>query len=416
MSAEALRGGGPGYDVSLVRKDFPILQGSMRGQPLVFLDSAASAQKPRCVLDAIASLYEHDYANIHRGVYELSERTTLAYEEARAKLQRLIGAPEAREVIFVRGATEAINLVAASWGRSQLTEGDEIVVTEMEHHANLVPWQVLCRQTGARLRVAPITDEGELRLDAFEALLGPRTKLVAVTHVSNALGTLVPVREVTALAKRHGAAVLIDGAQAAPRLPVDVGEIGCDFYVFSGHKLYAPSGVGVLWGRAELLDAMPPYQTGGEMIARVTYEDATWNELPNKFEAGTPAIEAAIGLGAAVDYLGALGMEAIARHEDAVLRHGTELLEAIPGVRLVGTAPQKVGVLSFVIDGVHPHDIGTILDQEGVAIRAGHHCAMPLMGRLGLPATARASLGLYSDREDMERLAAALRKVIEVFA
>ena len=403
------------YDVERVRKDFPILQRSMRGKPLVYLDTAASAQKPQAVIDAIVDLYSKHYANIHRGLYELSETSTRLFDEAREKVARLLGADDAREVVFTRNATEAINLVAASFGRTHVGPGDEVLITHLEHHANIVPWQQLCLERGARLRVAPVSDAGELRLEELERMLSDRTKLVALAHVSNALGTINPVREVVALARAHGVPVLVDGAQAVPRFPVDVRALGCDFYVFSGHKLYGPTGIGALWARAEHLEAMPPYQTGGDMISSVSFEKTTWNKIPHKFEAGTPDIAGAVGLGAAIDYVSALGLERIARHEDELLAHGTALLEEIPEVRIVGTARRKAGVLSFVVEGVHPHDVGTILDQEGIAIRAGHHCAQPLMDRLGLPATARASLGLYNRSEDLERLAAGLRKVVEMF-
>ena len=403
-------------DVERVRRDFPILRRTMRGKPLVYLDSAASAQKPRQVIDAIRDFYENHYANIHRGVYELSETATRMHDEARAKVARLLGAADPREVVFTRNATEAINLVAWSYGRSRLRPGDEVLVTALEHHANLVPWQILCEERGARLRIAPIDDRGALLVDEFEALLSERTKLVAVTHVSNALGTVNPVRELVALAHRAGAVALVDGAQAVPRLPVDVRAIGCDFYAFSGHKLYGPSGIGALYGRLALLDAMPPWQSGGDMIASVTYEKSTFAEPPYRFEAGTPDIAGAIGLGAAIDYVEGLGLERIARHEAELLAYGTALLSEIPGLRLVGTAPEKTGVLSFVLGDVHPHDIGTVLDQEGIAIRAGHHCAQPLMERLGLPATARASLGVYNVRSELDRLAEGIRRALEVFA
>ncbi len=403
------------YDVERVRKDFPILQRTMRGRPLVYLDTAASAQKPQVVIDAIVDLYSKHYANIHRGLYELSETSTRLFDEARGKVARLLGAADAREVVFTRNATEAINLVAASFGRTQVGPGDEVLITHLEHHADIVPWQQLCLERGARLRVAPVSDAGELRLEELERMLCHRTKLVALAHVSNALGTINPVREVVALARAQGVPVLVDGAQAVPRFPVDVRALGCDFYVFSGHKLYGPTGIGALWARAEHLEAMPPYQTGGDMISSVSLEKTAWNKIPHKFEAGTPDIDGAVGLGAAIDYVSTLGLERIARHEDELLAHGTALLEAIPEVRLVGTARRKAGVLSFVVEGVHPHDVGTILDQEGIAIRAGHHCAQPLMDRLGLPATARASLGLYNRSEDLERLAAGLRKVVELF-
>lgn len=406
----------PPLDIERVRRDFPILRRTARGKPLVYLDSAASAQKPHQVIDAIRDFYENHYANIHRGVYELSETATRLHDEARASVARLLGAADPREIVFTRNATEAINLVAWSYGRSRLRAGDEVLVTELEHHANLVPWQLLCEERGARLRVAPIDDRGELRLDAFAALLSERTKLVAVTHVSNALGTVTPVRELVALAHRAGAVALVDGAQAVPRLPVDVRALGCDFYAFSGHKLYGPTGIGVLYGRLPLLDAMPPWQAGGDMIASVSYDKATFADPPYRFEAGTPDIAGAIGLRAAIDYVEGLGLERIARHEAELLAYGTALLAEIPGVHLVGTAPEKTGVLSFVVDGIHPHDLGTVLDQEGVAIRAGHHCAQPLMERLGLPATARASLGVYNVRADLDRLAEGIRRALEIFA
>jgi cysteine desulfurase/selenocysteine lyase len=403
-------------DALRIRKDFPILQQSVHGKPLVFLDSAASAQKPRAVIDAITRVYEHDYANIHRGVYALSQRATNAFEASREKVRALLGAPHAREIVFVRGTTEAINLVASSFARPKLGPGDEILVTHMEHHSNIVPWQLACGATGARLRVAPIDDRGALLLDEFEKLLTPRTKLVAVVHVSNALGTINPIGEICRLARAHGIPVLVDGAQAVPHQRVDVQALGCDFYAFSSHKLYGPSGVGVLWGRSELLDAMPPYQGGGEMILSVSFEGSTWNALPHKFEAGTPDIAGVIALGAAIDYVTSIGYDAIGAHERELLAYGTDLLSEIPGLRLVGTAPHKAGVLSFTLDCAHPHDIGTILDREGIAVRTGHHCAQPVMERMGVPATARASLGLYNTREDLDALATALRRVREVFA
>ena len=406
----------PPLDVERVRRDFPILERTMRGKPLVYLDSAASAQKPRSVIDAVSRFYENHYANIHRGVYELSETATRMHDEARAKAAAFLGAADPREIVFTRNATEAINLVAWSWGRTRLRPGDEVLVTELEHHANLVPWQLLCEDRGARLRVAPIDDRGELRLDAFDTLLSERTKLVSVTHVSNALGTILPVRELAARAHRAGAVVLIDGAQAVPRLPVDVQEIGCDFYAFSGHKLYGPTGIGVLYGKLALLDAMPPWQAGGDMISSVSYEKSTFADPPYRFEAGTPDIAGAVGLGAATDYVEGLGLERIAAHEAELLAYGAARLSEIPGVRLVGTAREKTGVLSFVVDAIHPHDLGTVLDQEGVAIRAGHHCAQPLMERLGLPATARASLGVFNVRADLDRLADGVRRALDVFA
>jgi cysteine desulfurase/selenocysteine lyase len=402
-------------DAARIRRDFPILSTTMRGRPLVYLDTAASAQKPRAVIDAVAEFYEHHYANIHRGVYELSERATRMHDEAREKVRRLIGAARHREIVFTRNATEAINLVAQTFGRRNVAAGDEILVTGMEHHANIVPWQMLCEEKGARLRVAPIDDDGVLDLDATEALLSERTRLVAATHVSNALGTVNPVQEIVALARARGIPVLLDGAQAVPRMPVDVGALGCDFYVFSGHKLYGPSGIGVLYGRAELLEDMPPWQGGGDMIESVTFEKTTYAPIPQKFEAGTPDIAGAVGLGVAIDYVQQIGLERVASHEGELLAYGTALLEEIPEVRLIGRAPRKTGVLSFVVEGVHPHDVGTILDREGIAVRAGHHCAQPVMERFGVPATVRASLGVYNDRNDLDHLAEGLRKVIALF-
>jgi cysteine desulfurase/selenocysteine lyase len=387
----------------------------MRGRPLVFLDSAASAQKPRAVLDAITDFYSNHYANIHRGLYELSEKATELHERARAKVQALLHAAQSREIVFTRNATEAINLVAQSYGRTRIGPGDEILITCMEHHANIVPWQMICEERGARLRVAPISDAGELLTGDLEDMIGPRTRLVAVAHVSNVLGTINPVRRIVDSAHARGVPVLVDGAQAVPRLAVDVQELGCDFYVFSGHKLYGPTGIGALWARADLLEAMPPYQGGGEMISSVSFEKTTYNEIPYKFEAGTPDIAGAVGLAAAIGYVEEIGLDRIAAHEASLLSYGTTLLTEIPQVRLIGTAPEKTGVLSFVVEGVHPHDVGTILDGEGIAIRAGHHCAQPLMDRLGLPSTARASLGLYNDRGDLDRLAEGIHKVVELF-
>lgn len=403
------------FDPALVRKDFPIFQTTMRGKPLTYLDTAASAQKPQAVIDAISRFYANDYANIHRGVYELSATATRLHEQAREKVRAFLGAAESREIIFVRNATEAINLVAWTYGRSQVNEGDEVVVTALEHHANLVPWQMLCEEKNATLRIAPVDASGTLDLEAFAGLLGDRTRIVACTHVSNAIGTHVPVEEITRLAHAKGIPVLIDGAQAAPRFVVDVQAIDADFYAFSGHKLYGPTGIGAVYVRGEILDEMPPYQTGGGMIERVTFEGTTFAPPPERFEAGTPDIAGAIGLGAAIDYLEAIGLDRIERHEAELLAYGTECLEAIPEVRIIGTAARKTGVLSFVVDGVHPHDVGTILDGEGVAVRAGHHCAQPLMNLFQVPATARASLGIYNDREDIDRLAAALRKCVELF-
>jgi cysteine desulfurase/selenocysteine lyase len=402
-------------DVERIREDFPILKRKVHGKPLVYLDNAASSQKPRQVIEAIQNLYSFDYSNIHRGVHELSQISTNAYESSREKVRQFINAGEQCEVIFVRGTTEGINLVAQTYGRQQVQAGDEILITAMEHHSNIVPWQLLCEEREARLCVAPINDRGELWLDEFEKLLSPRTKLVAVTHVSNALGTINPVHEMIAMAHRQGAPVLVDGAQAAPHLKIDVRELDCDFYCFSGHKLFGPTGIGVLYGKAELLEKMPPYQGGGDMIRSVTFEKTTYNDLPYKFEAGTPNIEATIALGVAIDYLNGVGMESIAAYEHELLVYGTSLLSGIAGVRLIGMAREKAAVLSFVLDGVHPHDVGTILDRQGIAVRTGHHCAQPVMERFGVPATTRASLAFYNTREELDALAAGIEKVKEVF-
>ncbi|MCG6923276.1 MAG: cysteine desulfurase [Acidobacteria bacterium] len=402
-------------DVAAVRREFPLLQTTVHGKPLVYLDSAASAQKPQVVIDAERDVYERYYSNIHRGVHQLSVLATDAYERARARVQHFLGAREAREILFVRGATEAINLVAQTYGRRNVGAGDEVLITGLEHHSNIVPWQMLCEEKGATLKVAPIDDAGVVDMAAFEGLLGPRTRIVSVSHVSNALGTINPVERMTERAHAAGAVIVIDGAQAAPHLAIDVERIGCDFYAFSGHKVYGPSGVGALYGRAALLEAMPPWQGGGDMISSVTFEKSTWAELPHKFEAGTPNVAGTIALAVAIEWLEGLGLEAVAAHEDELLAYGTELLSAIPGLRLVGTAPDKAGVLSFVLDGVHPHDIGTILDYEGVAIRTGHHCAQPVMDRYGIPATARASLACFNTREDLDALARGIGKVQEMF-
>jgi cysteine desulfurase/selenocysteine lyase len=403
------------FDVRRVREDFPILKQKVHGKPLVYLDNAATTQKPQAVLDVLLRYYTTDNSNVHRGVHLLSERATAAYEEARVKVQHFINAAHAQELIFVRGATEGINLVAQSYGRTYLRAGDEIVISAMEHHSNIVPWQILCEQTGAILRVVPINDEGELVIEEYEKFLGPKTRLVAIVHVSNALGTVNPVRQLVESAHRHKVPVLLDGAQAVPHLPVDVRALDCDFYVFSGHKLFGPTGIGVLYGKMELLEAMPPYQAGGDMIRSVSFEKTLYNVLPHKFEAGTPHIEGVIGLGAAIDYLNALGMEALAVYEQDLLAYGTVALARIPGVRLIGTARDKAGVLSFILDGVHPHDLGTILDQDGIAIRTGHHCAQPVMDRFGVPATARASLAFYNTHEELEALAEGINKVKELF-
>jgi cysteine desulfurase / selenocysteine lyase len=404
------------FDVNKVRADFPILARKIHGKPLVYLDNAATTQKPQAVIDTLIYYYTAQNSNIHRGVHTLSEEATASYEESRATVQRFLNAADPREIIFVRGATEGINLVAQTWGRANIRSGDEIVISAMEHHSNIVPWQILCEQQGANLRVAPVNDAGELLLDEFEKLLGPKTKLVAMSHVSNALGTVNPVRKIVEAARRVNARVLLDGAQAVPHMPVDVRAIDCDFYAFSGHKIYAPTGIGILYGKAELLEAMPPYQGGGDMISSVTFEKTLYNRLPYKFEAGTPHVSGAIGLGAALDYVNSVGLDRIARHEKQVLAYGTRRLLEIPSLRLVGTAKEKEGILSFVLEGIHPHDVGTILDQEGIAIRTGHHCAQPLMERFGVPATARASLALYNTVEEMDALARGIEKVREVFA
>jgi cysteine desulfurase/selenocysteine lyase len=403
------------YDVARVRADFPILARSIHGKPLVYLDSAASSQRPLAVLRAVEHYETTLHANVHRGVHSLSQWATDAYERSRETVRRFINARSSREIVFVRGTTEAINLVANSWGRGQLQAGDEVLITYLEHHSNIVPWQLICAATGAKLRAAPITAAGELDLDAFKELLTPRTRLVAVAHVSNALGTVLPVQEIVRLAHAHGVPVLVDGAQAVPHETVDVRALDCDFYAFSGHKVYGPTGIGVLYGRESLLAAMPPWQGGGEMILSVSIEASTYNELPAKFEAGTPNISGAIGLGAALEYVESLGREAIAEHEHGLLELTNESLTALPGVRLIGTAPGKAAVVSFTMQGIHPHDIGTILDSEGIAIRTGHHCAMPLMQFYGLPATARASFGCYSNAQDVERLVQGVRKVRELF-
>ncbi|HEU4439342.1 MAG TPA: cysteine desulfurase, partial [Methylomirabilota bacterium] len=378
-------------------------------------DNAATTQKPQVVLDALQAYYATDNANVHRGVHRLSERATLAYEGARDRVQRFLNAAHRREIVFVRGATEGINLVAQSYGRRAVGPGDEVVITALEHHSNIVPWQMLCEEKGATLQVVPIDDAGDVDLVAYEGLLGERTRLVAVAHVSNALGTVVPVKAMIDAAHRRSIPVLVDGAQAAPHLPVDVQDLDCDFYTFSGHKTYGPTGIGVLYGKADLLERMPPYQGGGDMIKSVTFEKTIYNDLPYKFEAGTPHIAGAIGLGTALAYLGDLGLEQIAAYEHALLAHATERISSIPGVRLIGTAREKAGVLSFVVDGIHAHDVGTILDREGIAVRTGHHCAMPVMTRFGLAATARASLGLYNTREEIDALAEALGRVREIF-
>lgn len=409
-------GAAPAFDVHQIRKDFPLLQHKIRGKPLVYLDNAASTQKPQVVIDTMRHYYEYDNANVHRGVHLLSERATKKLEEARDKGRDFLNAKESREIIFVRGATEAINLVASSFGRKNVGPGDEVLITTMEHHSNIVPWQMLCEEKGARLRVVPISDDGELLMDEFEKLIGPRTRLVSVVHVSNTLGTINPVADIVALAHRRGIPVLLDGAQAAPHMPIDVQELDCDFYVLSGHKVYGPTGIGVLYGKAAVLEAMPPYQGGGDMISSVTFEKTTYNTLPYKFEAGTPNIAGSIGLGAALDYVESIGLENISAHEQGLLQYTTEQLQAIPGIRIIGTAKHKAGAISFVMDGVHPHDIGTIMDQEGIALRTGHHCTQPLMDRFGVPATARAALALYNTYDEIDALVRGIHMVKEMFS
>ncbi len=404
------------FDVQRIRRDFPILTQRIHGKPLVYLDNAATTQKPQSVIDAMVRSYAADNANIHRGVHLLSERATQAYEEARVKVQKFLNAPQSREIIFVRGTTEAINLVAQTFGRANIGKGDEVLITEMEHHSNIVPWQMICEEKGAHLKVLPITDDGELRMDLLDGLLTDSTKIVAVAHVSNSLGTINPIKTIVEKAHHRGIPVLVDGAQAVAHMPVDVQALGCDFYAMSGHKLFGPTGIGVLYGRLRLLEAMPPYQGGGDMISAVSFKKTTYNVVPNKFEAGTPNIAGSVGLGAAIDYVKALDFSAVNAYESELLAYGTKALTAVPGIRIVGTASNKASVLSFVMDDVHPHDIGTILDQEGVAIRTGHHCTQPLMERLGVPATARASLALYNTREEIDALVGALAKVREIFA
>jgi cysteine desulfurase/selenocysteine lyase len=403
------------FDVQKIRRDFPILSEKVNGKPLVYLDNAATSQKPRWVIDTIHHYYEADNANIHRGVHLLSERATDEYEKARVKIQHFINAKEAREIIFVRSTTEAINLVAQSYGRKNIKAGDEIIISRMEHHSNIVPWQLLCEATGAVLKIIPINESGELLLDEYEKLLSEKTKFVAVGHVSNALGTINPVKEIIQKAHRLNVPVLLDGAQAAPHLKIDVQDLDCDSYAFSGHKLFGPTGIGILYGKARLLEAMPPYQGGGDMISKVTFEKTLYNHLPYKFEAGTPHISGAIGLGAAIDYLNEIGLENAAKYEHELLQYATEELSKISGLRIIGTAKNKASVISFVMEEIHPHDIGTVLDLEGIAIRTGHHCAMPLMQWYQVPATARASFAFYNTREEIDTLVKGLYKVKEVF-
>jgi cysteine desulfurase/selenocysteine lyase len=403
------------FPVAKIRADFPILAEKIRGKDLVYLDNAASCQKPNAVIDAISNVYRHDYANIHRGVHTLSVRATDKFEAAREKVQRFINAASSKEIIFVRGATEAVNLIAQTYGRANIKAGDEIVITAMEHHSNIVPWQMLCEQTGAVLKVAPMNTQGELIYDAFEALLNGKTKLVAVVHMSNALGTINPVKKMIDAAHAKGIPVLLDGAQAIPHMAVDVQALDCDFYVFSGHKLYGPSGIGVMYGKQALLEAMPPYQGGGDMIKTVTFEKSQYAGLPHKFEAGTPSIADVIGLGAAIDYLNDIGMDTIAAYEAELLDYATEKAKGINSLRIIGEAAEKGAILSFVLDRIHPHDIGTMLDSLGIAIRAGHHCAMPVMDFYGVPATARASFAMYNTKQEIDVLIAGITNLIEVF-
>ncbi|MEZ7849099.1 MAG: cysteine desulfurase [Polaromonas sp.] len=404
------------FDVERVRADFPILQIEVQGQPLVYLDNAASSQMPQPVMDRMVRYQSTEHANIHRAVHTLSERATASYEAARVKLQRFINAPDEREVIFTSGTTEAINLVMHGYGRKFIQAGDEIILTTLEHHSNIVPWQMLAEETGAKIRVLPINDAGELCVEQFEPLFNARTKLVGLSHVSNALGSINPVKQMIAMAHSHGVPVLVDGAQAVPHMAVDVQDLDCDFYAFSGHKLCGPTGIGVLYGKTELLEKMQPFKGGGDMILSVSFEETVYNTIPHKFEAGTPPIAAAVGLGAAVDYLSSIGMDAIASHEHALLQYATRQLEALPGLRLIGTANNKAAVLSFTLDGVHPHDVGTLLNEDGIAVRTGHHCAQPVMARFKVPATTRASFAFYNRMADVDALVAGIRSVQKVFA
>ena len=405
-----------GFDAERVRADFPVLQQLVNGKPLVYLDNGATSQKPQAVIDELVRYYSTENANVHRGVHTLSQNATEDYEGARGKVKRLLNAADDQEIIFTRGTTDSINMVAQSYGRQNIGPGDEIIVSNMEHHSNIVPWQMLCEEKGSVLRVVPIDDAGELLMDEYERMLSPRTKLVSITQVSNALGTILPVEQIIGMAHAQGVPVMLDGAQAVPHMAVDVRKLDCDFYAFSGHKIFGPTGIGILYGKAELLDAMPPVQGGGDMIKSVTFEKTIYNDLPYKFEAGTPNIAGAIGLGAALDYVQSVGYEAFGAYEEELLEYGTKALESIGGLRIIGTSPRKAGILSFVIDNIHPHDIGTILDAEGVAIRTGHHCAQPVMQRFQIPATARASLAMYNTTEDIDALVKAIDRVIEVFS
>ena len=404
------------FDVEAVRRDFPILSRKIGGKPLVYLDSAATSQKPQVVIDALVAYYSDINANVHRGVHTLSQEATDAYEGARSKVREFINAAEDAEIIFTRGTTEGINLVAQTLGAQRAEQGSEIIISNMEHHSNVVPWQILCEQRGARLRVVPINEDGELLMDEYEKLLGPQTALVSIVHMSNALGTINPVKDIVAMAHAHGVPVLLDGAQSVPHLPVDVRDLDCDFYAFSGHKLFGPTGIGVLYGKREWLESMPPYQGGGEQIKSVTFEKTIYNDLPYKFEAGTPHIAGVVGLGAAIDYVNDIGLERAAAYEHELLEYGTEQLQAIEGLRLIGTARQKASVLSFLLDGIHPHDIGTVLDTQGIAIRTGHHCAQPLMQRFQIPATARASLAFYNTKSEIDALVEGIHRTFEVFS
>ena len=404
------------FNVNKIRNDFPILKQQVNGCPLVYLDNGATSQKPQSVIDAIVNYYSTTNSNVHRGVHTMSQQATDGYEGARAKVRQFINASDDREIIFTRNTTEGINLVAHSYGRQNIGPGDDIIVSNMEHHSNIVPWQMLCEEKGANLRVVPIDDAGELLVDEYEKMLSSRTKLVSITHVSNALGTILPAAQIARMAHAHGAPILFDGAQAVPHMPVDVQELDCDFYVFSGHKLFGPTGIGILYGKAEYLEAMPPFLGGGEMIKSVTFEKTIYNDLPYKFEGGTPDIAGAIGLGAAIDYVNDLGFDQITAHEDELLRYGTDALSTIEGLKIIGTAEHKAGILSFVMDLAHPHDIGTILDEQGIAGRTGHHCAQPVMQRFQIPATARASLAFYNTKEDIDALVKGIDRVIEVFS
>ena len=423
MTAANLRSTGAGsgkaagaFDVARIREDFPLLKQKVHGKSLIYLDNAATSQKPQVVIDTLTRYYSTENSNVHRGIHYLSEQATRDYEEGRAKVMRFLNASDDREIIFVRGTTEGINLVAHSYGRQHIGEGDEIIISAMEHHSNIVPWQILCQERGAQLRVIPINDDGELLMDEYEKLLGPRTRLVSVVHLSNSLGTINPIQQIVAMAHSRGVPVLVDGAQSAPHMAIDVRELGCDFFVFSGHKMFGPTGVGVLYGRADLLESMPPYQSGGDMIKSVTFEKTLYNSLPFKFEAGTPNIGGVIGLGAAIDYVTNVGLDRILPYEHELLEYGAECLSGINGLRLIGTAREKACVLAFVLEGIHPHDIGTILDSEGIAIRTGHHCTQPVMDRFGVPATARASLAFYNTKEEIDALVKGIDKAIEVFS